>query len=45
MTKNEFVAIAKDFGYCDEAIENFIALQEETGLEFEEIAIEEHIID
>ena len=45
MTKDEFVRIARDFGYSEEAIADLVELQEEHGIDFEEIAIEEHIVD
>lgn len=45
MTKSEFINIARDFGYSEEVIEALVAFQEETGIEFDEIAIEEHIVD
>ena len=45
MTKNEFVKIARDFGYSDDVIADLVELQAETGLEFDEIAIEEHLVD
>lgn len=45
MTKKEFVEIARDFGYSEETIDYFIELNEDYGLSFEEIAIEQHIVD
>ena len=45
MTKKEFVEIARDFGYAEETIDYFIELHEEYGLAYDEIAIEQHIVD
>lgn len=45
MTKDEFIKIARDFGYGEEVIEALVEFKEETGLSFDEIAIEEHIVD
>lgn len=45
MTKEEFIKIAKDFGYSEDVIEDLVELQRETGLQFDEIAIEEHMVD
>lgn len=45
MTKKEFIDLAEDFGYSEETIEYFVELHEEYGLSYDEIAIEQHIVD
>lgn len=42
MSKNEFIETAKEFGYTDTEIQNFIDLCKETGLKYEDLAIEKH---
>jgi hypothetical protein len=45
MTELEFVEILKWFGYDEDGVKDFLLFQKESGISFEEIAIEEHLID
>lgn len=45
MTKEEFIKIASDFGFPDDVIEDLIELHDLYEISFDEIAIEEHLVD
>lgn len=45
MTKDEFVAKAKEYGYSDSEIKELLALHDEDGVPYDAIPLLERIVD
>lgn len=45
MTKDEFVAKAKEYGYTDSEIKELLALHDEDGAPYDAIPLLERIVD